>query len=446
MELEAVAKLAALLLAAIKGSDNSGEAKSPVSPGWISGASPVSSLGSPASSVSPTTGGDSSESLFAPTRFALLENILLALATVSSLKEEPRKQIIDARLLPRIVGLLAHPDPRIQAAACQCTMSLSRSVKNLRTSLVDAGVAGPLFKLLENGDTRAQVTASATICNIVLDFSPMKKTVLDSGIIPLLVRLTNSSDLALKLNAIWAIKNLSYRATSELKALVMRDLEWSRLAALLRDSDLLIREQAINVLRNLACGKEADIEEAFAGIGEAALFNMLETNLGVGEARDGDDTDMHVDEELPVASSSDIALQSLYVLANLATGSASHKAAVMRRTGLLQAVLRHMDHPRHPVRVASLWVVHNLTWPDDVGAVDRVSELRRFGFEERLKRMQADTDMEVKDKVKQALDHFEAVDLNGGDTVMTPVEGPGPGARGARDVTFGSLSGLGGTM
>lgn len=77
----------------------------------------------------------------------LRESILLALGAACSLREECRKQVIDAKVLPVIVQCLESPLVGIRAAACQCTRSLSRSVKNLRTSLVDAGIATPLFKV-----------------------------------------------------------------------------------------------------------------------------------------------------------------------------------------------------------------------------------------------------------------------------------------------------------
>ena len=99
----------------------------------------------------------------------------MAIAAICSLKEECRKQVIDAKVLPHIVSALENPDASIRAAACQCTRSLSRSVKNLRTNLVDAGIAVPLVKLLSDDSMDVQTTASATICNLVLDFSPMKK-------------------------------------------------------------------------------------------------------------------------------------------------------------------------------------------------------------------------------------------------------------------------------
>jgi hypothetical protein len=66
---------------------------------------------------------------------------------VSSLHEEGRKKVVDTKILPRIVSALSHKSPNVRAAACMCTRSISRSVKNLRTSLVDAEVTIPICKV-----------------------------------------------------------------------------------------------------------------------------------------------------------------------------------------------------------------------------------------------------------------------------------------------------------
>lgn len=72
---------------------------------------------------------------------------MLAIAAISSLREECRRQVIDAKILPYIVSAMSHKSTGVRAAACQCTRSLSRSVKNLRTNLVDARIAVPLFEV-----------------------------------------------------------------------------------------------------------------------------------------------------------------------------------------------------------------------------------------------------------------------------------------------------------
>jgi hypothetical protein len=158
-----------------------------------------------------------------------LESCLTAIAATCSLREECRKKVVDMKLLPYIVASLDHSNMFIRSAACNCARSLSRSVKNLRTHLVDSGICLPLIKLLSDDNDQVKITATATLCNIVLDFSPMKKTVLENGGIEMLIEHTRSMDFGLKLNAVWALKNLLYHSDSDVKEKVMRQLGWHNL-------------------------------------------------------------------------------------------------------------------------------------------------------------------------------------------------------------------------
>lgn len=131
----------------------------------------------------------------------LRESVLLALASLASIRDDFRKLIIENGVVPFVIESLkpCHrfslgesngntPDVGRQdsssqienpvgviLAACGATRSLSRSVTTLRTSLMDAGVAAPLFVLLKHYDVNVKVAATSVISNLVLEFSPMRE-------------------------------------------------------------------------------------------------------------------------------------------------------------------------------------------------------------------------------------------------------------------------------
>lgn len=72
---------------------------------------------------------------------------LLVLAGASCQYHEGRSQV--ARHLDVIVQSLSHSSESIRSAACRVIQSLSRSVKQLRTSLLDEHVAASLIKVFE---------------------------------------------------------------------------------------------------------------------------------------------------------------------------------------------------------------------------------------------------------------------------------------------------------
>ncbi|KAK3840142.1 MAG: armadillo-type protein [Linnemannia elongata] len=319
----------------------------------------------------------------------LKENSLLALAAISQLKEDCRKQVIEAKVLSHIVSAMSHPSVGVRAAACQCTRSLSRSVKNLRTSLVDAGIENPLFQLLSDEDLGVLRSATATLCNIVLDVSPMKKTIMERGIVSKFVRMISYGDNVVRLNTVWAIKNLVFEAESDVKENVMRQFGYNNLVLLLNDSEPPVQEQALNLVRNLAHKREHDIEQVFKGLGNGQLLSIIEEKLSWDDPR--------------------LLEHALYVLVNIATGSEYHKQSILKRQGILRSVLRSMNHESAAIRVASIWVIINLTWPDDKvshSVHECVTLLRSMGVEDRLLALNADHDLDVRDRVKTALQHF----------------------------------------
>ncbi|TPX40854.1 hypothetical protein SeLEV6574_g06380 [Synchytrium endobioticum] len=317
------------------------------------------------------------------------EAALVAVAAACSLMEECRRQVIDAKLLPAIVLYLRNPNVGIRAAACQCTHSLSRSVKTLRTSLVDAGIALPLLALLSDPSREVRLTASATLCNLVLDFSPMKTTLIENGGVERLVEMVWTTDVAIQLNAIWALKNLLYKADSSIKKRVMQGLTWDGLDRLVWHQEIGVQEQALNLMRNLASDRELDIDELFSGFGRDKLLLLMEAKL-IPQNHD------------------EILTQALTLLRNLAggVGSERHKASIMSSDAILRSVLRLMVHPKRDIRGQAIWVVLNLTWRDDTGSVQRVAQLAMLGFDEALRNAMNDSDIEVRETAKKAMALF----------------------------------------
>lgn len=322
----------------------------------------------------------------------LEEYALLALAAVSTHKEECRKQVIEAKALPHIVSAMAHPKFGIRAAACLCTRSLSRSVLNLRTSLLDAGIAEPLFKLLDDESTVVQNSALATLCNIVLDFSSMKKHIIDNGGVNKLISLVDSSNQQLRLNAVWALKNLLFQAETNDKAEVMDRLSYKKLYSLINDEEQSIQEQALGLLRNLSCGKDLVVCNLFSGIGPQKFINLIEEKL-------------KSDSEL-------IITPTLYIIVNVATGTTDHKTALMDSKEILSSIHKFMTHSSSAIRTAAVWCLINLTWTDDSppgsDCLSRIRKFRGLGFEKTLKALQSDNSLDVKDRAKTALLHFKS--------------------------------------
>lgn len=53
---------------------------------------------------------------------------------------------------------------------------------------------------------------------------------LDQGLITRLVQLLNSDDLGLRLNSLWAFKNLLHKSSADLKNTVMESIGWRNLS------------------------------------------------------------------------------------------------------------------------------------------------------------------------------------------------------------------------
>ncbi|KAI9819823.1 MAG: hypothetical protein M1832_003898 [Thelocarpon impressellum] len=182
-------------------------------------------------------------------------NTLKALAALAPFNDEYRKNIIDNGVTPFLIESLKSTEGSVTngshatdgtskrvgnpqmvlLAACGALRALSRSVSILRTSLIDAGVVMPLFALLKHEDVAVQIAATAAVCNLVLEFSPMREAIMRAGVLRILCEQAHSKNAKLRLNALWALKNLVCSAENDIKISCLEELDQSWLIQLICD-------------------------------------------------------------------------------------------------------------------------------------------------------------------------------------------------------------------
>jgi len=338
-----------------------------------------------------------------------LSAMLMALAVLASLREDCRRKVIEAPYLLNKLVLLLKAKKAV-LPTCQLIRSLSRSVRSLRTTILDAGLV-PLVLTLLKDEVRQEspllISLCAVLCNLVLDFSPVKTLIAnDTILLSKLVRLAcSSSSSELKSNILWALKNLLYLADPTIKAALLGQFNPQELISLLNDMDSSVQEQALTMLRNLACEGETDI---------TILLDFFDPN----------DKDLSLQKlfsllEEKLHSSLPNAVQACYILANICTAKDPRpRDSLLSNQGILQWLVDQLASSERELMLAILWTVINLTWSDETASglscMQRVQILRQFGVEPQLAALLKNPDLppDILDRVNTALENFQNENAN----------------------------------
>ncbi|PPQ80190.1 hypothetical protein CVT24_006586, partial [Panaeolus cyanescens] len=213
-------------------------------------------------------------------------------------------------------------------------------------------------------DRRVVSAALAVVCNIVNDFSPLRLVYLEEKLVPRLVYfLKESGDPSLRLNALWAIKNLVRKVSMEAKKDIMRVLRWDDLLKLLSDPEEDIQDQAFNILRNL-CDSVDSVTLVITSIPTHALMSAIHAAL-----------------QLPPTSP--VLLTASYLLSNIANGNEDAQDAIMHHPGMLAAIREALADGGTNVRRALVSAISELVRSD----MRRRREFREVGIVGTLKRV-----------------------------------------------------------
>ncbi|KAF9053450.1 hypothetical protein BJ165DRAFT_1591247 [Panaeolus papilionaceus] len=187
---------------------------------------------------------------------------------------------------------------------------------------------------------------------------------LEEKLVPRLVYfLKESADPSLRLNALWAIKNLVRNTSLETKKDIMRVMKWEELLKLLSDPDEDIQDQAFNILRNM-CDNADSVHLVVSSLPTHGLMSAIHAAL-----------------QLPPTSPT--LLNASYLLSNLANGNDDAQDAIMRHPGMLSAIREALAEGGTNVRRALVQAIGELVRSD----MRRRREFREVGIVGTLKRV-----------------------------------------------------------
>lgn len=96
-----------------------------------------------------------------------------------------------------------------------------------------------------------------------------------------------------------------------------------------------------------------------------------------------------------------------YVIIHLAASLPWHRQLLVSHRDLLRYLMGYFEHANRDVRTNCVWVVINLTYEDDSsdrdGCRERAYKLLSVGVMDRLKRLEEDPDLDVRERTKTAL-------------------------------------------
>ncbi|KAF2660152.1 ARM repeat-containing protein [Lophiostoma macrostomum CBS 122681] len=206
--------------------------------------------------------------------------------------------------------------------------------------------------------------------------------------------------------------------------------------------DIRMQEQALDFLRNFTAEEKASgemIDHLLKSFGHSRFFELLDaklrpkgasaipgpsqpraTGIRAGDApnywsnlnttREGGNWASYPPTEL-IAS-------TLWILVHLANGRPQHRSLLISQSQLMQHVLPLLSHPRRDVRLPCAWFINNLTWVEDHGdepaSRERAQSLRQLGFEEGARLLGRDTDLDIRERAKTAVEQMGKLLGDGG--------------------------------
>lgn len=382
----------------------------------------------------------------------LISSCLLVLVAISMRDEPYRIEIMDTGILSNIVQFMSSKSEnpisisafglrKVKLASSHLLRTLGHSVTLLRTGLATSEVVDGIYSLLvtdpndiviaykntygaealsQEGheqlleeELEVKSAVMAAVCNIIPEFSSLQEIMVEKGFLDLIVDGTRSSYPPLRLNAVWALKHAISALSTETRAQLLSGMTIEHLVCLCNDTEPQVQEQALGVIRNIACSGDMDaINLVLDGIGFDKFFDMLNDKIttSMENATYAPDQPHH----------NLIIVQVVYIISNIVIHTDALKDKLLQREDVLKKLLPLFNHNVMDIRNGCAWIVINLTWQEDHTAHDikegcqaRARKLISLGFKEKLNENKNDVCLDVRERTKTALFQLEELVTGG---------------------------------
>lgn len=263
----------------------------------------------------------------------------------------------------------------LTVSTCYLLRSLSRSVSILRSYLYETNIVDNLLNILKVPEERlmkmknknlvfikAEILLKTVILsilsNLVLDFSPLRNDLLNNNLLEIISELLlSTTHNSIKSNCLWVVRHIIYNETPINRDKSIEKIGITQILRFCNDDDLMIQEQAFNVLRNLTCSSKIHVNKLLNNFlddnRENYFFQFIYEKLSSISFK---------------ASKNDGILESIiFIVVHIAAISEVKRELIIKNELLLEKIrdiLANSDN--NEVKLACIWLIINLTWIENV--------------------------------------------------------------------------------
>ncbi|KAI6645755.1 Armadillo repeat-containing protein 8-like [Oopsacas minuta] len=330
-----------------------------------------------------------------PEKTALKSAIFYILSRFCSEDESLRRCVTDKKgyVMEQLVRGLVYENQSIKLSSLKCLLSLSRSVRQLRTSFVDYPVWRHVLKTADSSTQSMDVVIAsyALLVNLVLEFSPVKEDLIKSDVITKFHAGIVSSNDELTELCYWGLMNSTFMCLATVRTAIKSLPSYPQFlfTHLSNPTSHGLTLRSLGILRNIL-STDSEIEE----------FLQLEEESGldiVFTVTQNNDMSYEVKE------------QALCVLANISSGSNVTKKKMCEDDKIRDYLKEIITDGPADLQFSVISIIANLVDKDHHGFVDRQAQLEGSGIRTALQRLsdpKYTNNKPLSELVKEALEGF----------------------------------------